>query len=91
VITTGDNYVGAAENELREDMAGLYATICGYDGAPSSTQMENFEKVEAEMEASRIAYKKLESTVVSKYLATVKKMELKEPKMKSYEEFVKKD
>ncbi|MDX2362434.1 MAG: hypothetical protein QNK23_16620 [Crocinitomicaceae bacterium] len=90
VITTGDNYVGAAENELREDMAGLYSTICTYDGAPSSTQMDNLKKVEAEMIEARATYNKLESTVVAKYLASVKKMELKEPKMKSYEEFVKK-
>ena len=41
VITTGDNYVGAAEPQLREKIASLYGEVVGYAGKPSGAQMAN--------------------------------------------------
>ncbi len=91
VITTGDNYVGAAENELREDLGDLYSTIAQYSGAPSSTQMENMQKIQEEMQEARDSMKKIEQKSLKKYLASLSKMELASPELESYEEFVKKD
>jgi len=41
VVTTGDNYVGAAEPELREKVASLYSAVVGYAGRPTNAQTEN--------------------------------------------------
>ena len=45
VITTGDNYVGSAEPQLREKLATLYASIASQFAAPTNSQMQNFETV----------------------------------------------
>ena len=58
VITTGDNYVGAAEPQLREKMADLYSKVASSYDEPSAADMENltlirnrFEKAQADFEA----------------------------------------
>lgn len=45
VVTTGDNYVGAAEPELREKMGELYAAIAGGFNEPTNAQLDNFEAI----------------------------------------------
>ena len=45
VITTGDNYVGSAEPQLREKLATLYASIASQFAAPTNSQLQNFETV----------------------------------------------
>ncbi len=41
VITTGDNYVGAAEPQLREKMADLYSKLASSYDKPSAADLEN--------------------------------------------------
>ncbi len=41
VVTTGDNYVGSAPPQLKEKLATLYNEVAGYQGAPSTTEVEN--------------------------------------------------
>lgn len=91
VITTGDNYVGAAEKELREKMGDIYSTIGSYYGAPSETEMENLAKIEGEMQTARDSFVSIKGKSVAKYQAALTKAQLKAPELKSYEEFVKKD
>ncbi len=43
IVTTGDNYVGAAEPELREKIASLYGEVAGYQGKPTNAQMANLK------------------------------------------------
>lgn len=43
VVTSGDNYVGQAEPQLREKIATLYGEVTGYAGEPSNAQMQNFK------------------------------------------------
>ena len=43
VITTGDNYVGTAEPQLREKIASLYGEVAGFQGRPSQGQMQNMK------------------------------------------------
>lgn len=58
VVTTGDNYVGMAEPQLREKMANLYSKVAdGYD-APSAADLDNlvlirdrFARAKADFEA----------------------------------------
>ena len=40
VITTGDNYVGAAEPQLREKMADLYSKVASSYDVPSAADLE---------------------------------------------------
>ena len=41
VITTGDNYVGMAKNELREDLLDLFSKISASYDKPSQNDMDN--------------------------------------------------
>jgi hypothetical protein len=45
VITTGDNYVGSAEKQLREKLGAIYASVAGQYDAPSPSQKANIESV----------------------------------------------
>ncbi len=47
VVTTGDNYVGTAEPELREKISGLYGEIASYAGKPSNAQLRNLSELDA--------------------------------------------
>jgi hypothetical protein len=58
VVTTGDNYVGLADPQLREKMADLYSKVAGSYDAPSAADMDNlrlirerFAKARAEFDA----------------------------------------
>lgn len=57
VITTGDNYVGSAEKQLREKLGAIYASIAGQFDAPSPSQKANIESV---LELFTIAKTKLD-------------------------------
>ena len=46
VITTGDNYVGSAEPELREKLADLFSKIVGSYDKPSNSELEFLSIVE---------------------------------------------
>jgi photosystem II stability/assembly factor-like uncharacterized protein len=53
VVTTGDNYVGTAEPQLREKMADVYAKIAsGYD-APAAADLENIDLIRARFEQAK--------------------------------------
>ncbi|WP_234110653.1 MULTISPECIES: VPS10 domain-containing protein [Chryseobacterium] len=45
VITTGDNYVGTAEPQLREKLGELYSSVVTQFAAPTNSQLQNFENV----------------------------------------------
>jgi photosystem II stability/assembly factor-like uncharacterized protein len=47
VITTGDNYVGAAEPQLREKLADLYSKVATGFSIPNKTEMKNLDMLEA--------------------------------------------
>lgn len=53
VVTTGDNYVGAAEPKLREKIASLYSEVAGYAGRPSNAQLQNLKLLSAQMEKAQ--------------------------------------
>jgi len=90
VVTRGDNYVGAVEPELREKMAEAYGSVTGYFGAPSQTQLDNIDLIEGEMIAARKTFESIMNGNMKKYIQALKKSELTLPKVKSYQEFVKK-
>ena len=61
VVTTGDNYVGAAEPRLREKLGDIYSNIASYYGAPSPSQMETIQVLREQFKAQQVAYAALQS------------------------------
>ena len=77
VITSGDNYVGAAKKQLREKMADLYSKVASSYDRPSSNEIDNLRLIEKEMKSGKDKYEKL-----------LKKVDLSYLSLKSYEDFV---
>lgn len=61
VVTTGDNYVGSAEKQLREKLGALYANIAGNFTAPSASQMDNLEAIKQRFDGSIVEFKALKA------------------------------
>ena len=78
VITTGDNYVGQAENELREDLLDLFSKISDSYDKPSQNDMDNLKLVVDE-------YNKLKSD----YDKIIKKVDLNKIDLMTFEEYIK--
>ena len=49
VVTTGDNYVGAAEPQLREKIANLYGEVLSYAGKPTNAQLKNLDLLQGKL------------------------------------------
>lgn len=91
VITSGDNYVGRAENQLREDLGDIYSTIATYYGAPSSTQLENVQLMETRMSKALEKLNTVRKGSMSTYSKQLEKLEIKPVEFKKYEDFVNKE
>ena len=91
VVTKGDNYVGTVENQLREKLSEIYASITGYYGAPTKTQLENSSLIEEEMSKAKQSFASIKSGSMKKYSQAAEKAEVKLPTLKSYKEFVDKE
>ena len=72
VITTGDNYVGSAEPQLREKMTNIFSRIENNPGAPTNTELENLSQVRKRYESAKLELSKLE-----KKYKLVKRVEIK--------------
>ncbi|PKP34756.1 MAG: hypothetical protein CVU00_05555, partial [Bacteroidetes bacterium HGW-Bacteroidetes-17] len=77
VITTGDNYVGSAEPQLRERMTDLFAKIAGSYDKPTSNELDNLLIIEERFEKAKTDFAKL-----------IKKVKLDELKLKTFDEFI---
>ena len=87
VVTTGDNYVGSAEPQLREKLGDLYTTIAGGFNAPSASQLENFDAIKTRFDDSIKEFKQINS----KYEATISKQASVNgfsTKIKTFAEFI---
>lgn len=91
VITTGDNYVGRAENKLREDLGEIYSTIGMNYGPPTASQLEGVELIKEQMQSARDRMTAIKSSELKKYQDQLNKMEIEGPKLQEFKEFVKKD
>jgi len=77
VITTGDNYVGAAEPQLREKMSNLYSKVAGSYDKPSNAELDNLKIIETRFEEAKLEFNKLK-----------KKAKKTDLNLKTYEEFL---
>ncbi|MEM9051028.1 MAG: hypothetical protein AAGC47_03150 [Bacteroidota bacterium] len=76
VVTTGDNYVGAAEPQLREKMADLYSKLAGSYDVPSKAEMDNLAAIETRFENAKKDFEKLTKKIKAK------------PSTMSFDEFI---
>ncbi|MFM9986179.1 MAG: WD40/YVTN/BNR-like repeat-containing protein, partial [Flavobacteriales bacterium] len=91
VITTGDNYVGAAEPELREKIASSYSKVLGYAGEPSTSEIETINVLKSEFSKHQAAFATLETGELKKFAAELEKQKLPPVQIKTMEEFLKED
>jgi hypothetical protein len=92
VTTTGDNYVGSAELQLKEKLNDIYGNIASYYGAPSSTQMESVASLKKDFEAARNTFDKINSTLIKSFDTEMKKNKSVAPILiLSFDEFLKLD
>lgn len=78
VVTTGDNYVGTAEPQLREKMANLYSKIAGSYDKPSDSELENLAMITESFEKAKAEFSKL-----------TKKVDMNALQLKTFDEFIK--
>lgn len=87
VVTKGDNYVGAAEPQLREKMAELYAKVAASYYKPNQAELDNLEAVESRFNTGKADYKKIKDKHLNKVIANSK--DGVEPLvLKTFEEFL---
>jgi photosystem II stability/assembly factor-like uncharacterized protein len=77
VITTGDNYVGSAEPQLREKLSELYSKLASSYDKPSSNELDYLNLLEERFNNAELTFAKYK-----------KKARLKDLQLKSFEEFI---
>ncbi len=88
VITTGDNYVGAAEPQLREKLATLYSKVASGFNPPSASEMENLKLLENQFVEAKAQFEKIKTKRIKKLSNLIVKNELPETEIKAFEEFL---
>jgi len=66
VITTGDNYVGAAEPQLREKMTDLYSKVASSYDKPSSDELRNLKVISSRFSNAKEVFSKIKSKYIKK-------------------------
>ena len=90
VVTTGDNYVGSAEPQLREKMGDIYSKVAGYYGKPSNSEFKNIERISNRFNKAKADFEAIKNKYYTKYVSAAEKQEIKPLSIKTYEEFTKK-
>ncbi len=88
VITTGDNYVGSADPQLREKLADLFSKIAGGFNAPSSSEMGNMSLLEESFNKAKSTFEEIKLKRVLKLEKYLEKAGSEPVKIKTYEDFI---
>lgn len=89
VITKGDNYVGAGEPQLREDMAELYGKLAQSFFRPSKSELQSLEAIESRFTTGKSDFKKIKDKHIAKFNEVQVKNKLQPIILKSFDEFIK--
>lgn len=87
VITTGDNYVGTADPQLREDLADLYSKVASSFDKPSADEMANLNLILERFEAAKINLDKIKNKQVSKMDQYLEKNQIEPVSIKTFADF----
>ncbi len=88
VITTGDNYVGSAEPQLREKLATLYAKVADGFNPPSSSEMQNLNLLENAFNVAKTKFAKIMTKRINKMNGFIAKNDISTTEMQSLDEFL---
>ena len=75
VITTGDNYVGSAEPQLREKMADLYSKLASSYDKPSKAELENLKVITTRFNKAKEDFSKIKTKYLKKQPIELKSFE----------------
>jgi hypothetical protein len=90
VVTKGDNYVGAAEPQLREKLVDLYAKVADSFYKPNSAEMGNLGAIETRFNDAKTNFKKIKDKELKKLTSLLSpENKFGQIPMKSYDEFIK--
>ncbi|MCB0494837.1 MAG: hypothetical protein KDC79_01760 [Cyclobacteriaceae bacterium] len=89
VITTGDNYVGTADKQLREKIGDLYSVVADNYGKPGNGQYANLAILEKTLEEAKTKYSYIKNKELSKLERAGSKYDLGAMQEKSFEQFLK--
>jgi photosystem II stability/assembly factor-like uncharacterized protein len=87
VVTKGDNYVGTAEPQLREKIAGLFGEVAGYVGHPSNAQLANLTVLETKLKDAQAKFEGMKTNQLAKLSAQFTKLKMPEIKLRDFDEF----
>ncbi|MEQ8475183.1 hypothetical protein [Fulvivirga sp.] len=87
VITTGDNYVGSAEPQLREKLSNLYSKIASGFEPPSSSEIENMTLLEEQFKDALTNFEKVQGKM-NKMNKFIEEAKIEPIVFKSYEAFI---
>ncbi len=90
VITSGDNYVAAAEPELREKMADLYSRVASNFNEVSGASQANFELISENFSAEKKRYEEIMKNQGKKFNSFLEKNNIPKPEIQTKENFLKK-
>jgi photosystem II stability/assembly factor-like uncharacterized protein len=86
VVLKGDNYVGAAEPQLREKISGLYGEVLSYSGRPTNAQLSSLKVLDEKLSSSKKAMEGLKADL-NKLAPAMVKAKMPELKVRSFEEY----
>ncbi|HNP17051.1 MAG TPA: hypothetical protein PKL31_01350 [Fulvivirga sp.] len=88
VVTTGDNYVGTAEPQLREKLSDLYSKIASGFDVPSSSEIDNLSLLEGQYNDAKAEFEKIMGKEVSKMNKFMGEAQIDPLVFKSFESFI---
>jgi hypothetical protein len=86
VVLKGDNYVGAAEPQLREKISGLYGEVLSYTGRPTNAQLASMKVLDEKLSAAKSQMDGFKASL-GKLAAAMAKAKMPELKVRSFEEY----
>ncbi len=88
VVTTGDNYVGTAEPQLREKLADLFSKVAASFDKPSPAEMENLQLIEERFVEGKNKFGAVKSKQGAKLQKYLDRNGIEPTKIKSMDEFI---
>lgn len=89
VVTTGDNYVGTAEKQLREKIGNLYSVVTNNFYKPGNSQYANLTILEKDFGEAKTKYSKIKQKELAKLEKAASKFNVEVMKEKSFDQFLK--
>ena len=86
VVLKGDNYVGAAEPQLREKISGLYGEVLSYTGRPTNAQLASMKVLEEKLNTAKSQMEGFKASL-DKLAPAMVKAKMPELKVRSFDEY----